>query len=87
MKIYDAIKQITKGRKVQRAHWDVGTYLYLDHFGAGGYPLVKVAENDPVSFTPLIQDLLADDWVTIRHGEVTIGGGQQGAHDSPQVTH
>ena len=72
MHIRDAIQQITQGRRVQRAHWDVGTYLYLDHFGSGGYPLVQVADNEPVNYLPLVQDLLAEDWVVVRHVEVHV---------------
>ena len=78
MDIRDAMLQITKGRKIQRDFWDVGTHVYLDHWGTGGFPLVKVADNAPVNYTPLLQDLLAKDWVVVRHITVNVNPASQG---------
>ena len=66
MVIHDAINAMIHGHRVARSFWDVGTYLFHDNEHPG-FPRVAVGENPPVNYMPSIHDLLARDWVTVRH--------------------
>ena len=65
------MKQVVAHRKVQREGWDVGTYVYHNN-EEPGYPYVVVDDNAPIVYEPSFQDLLARDWVVLRHIEVPV---------------
>ena len=71
MEIRDAMKQVVAHRKVQREGWDARTYVFHNN-EEPGYPYVAVDDNDPIVYEPSFHDLLARDWVVLRHIEVPV---------------